>query len=174
MDKQTNHILEFVAVSKETVSFLEEQEGLTRHDFIRKARQILPLLYLKASFLPETENMLEGDLEQFVTPEHYQYMKLMIKEKLGDFDATIQLEDEFMMNTEDFLHVELSELFADIYQDIGNFLMQYREGDESIRNDAVWECHYNFQQYWGLRTLILTEHLHRIMISDEFLSKEEV
>lgn len=174
MDTHNNHVLEFVAVAKETVSLLEESAGLNSRDFVLNARQILPLLYLKATFLPKTETVLDGELESYVTPEHYEYMKAMLKEKLGDWDATIHLEDEFMMNTEDFLHVELSELFADIYQDIGNFIMQYRDGDDDIRNDAMWECKENFDQYWGLRTLILTEHLHRIIISDEFQNKEEV
>ena len=172
MDKQTNHELEFVAVAKEVVSLLEQSEALSANEFVLKARQILPLLYLKASFLPEKENVLEGDLENFVTPEHYEYIKLSLKDKLGDYDLTIHLEDEFMMNTEDFLHVEISELFADIYQDVGNFIMQYKEGNDAIRNDAVWECRYNFNNYWGIRTLVLTEHLHRLTNSEDFQNKE--
>ncbi len=173
MNKETNYELEFVAVAKEVVSLLEESETLSANDFVHNARKLLPLLYIKASFLPENDNMLEGDLENFVTPEHYEYIKLSLKDKLGDYDITVHLEDEFMMNTEDYLHVELSELFADIYQDMGNFIMQYKEGNDAIRNDAIWECRYNFNNYWGLRVLILTEHLHRLINTEEFSNKED-
>jgi hypothetical protein len=167
-DKEQQIILEFVSVSKELVALIESASGMSARDFVLKSRQMLPMLYLKASMLPKLESETEGELEQYVTPEHYEFVKLSLKEKLGDYDATIHLEDNFLMNTEDYLHVELSELFADIYQDVGNFMAQYRDGDESVRNDAVWECQYNFEQYWGLRTLVLTEHLHRLIVSDDF------
>lgn len=172
METNKDNILEFVTVSKEIIALIESADGLKSEDLIIKARQMLPVLYFKASLLPELENSLKSEeLEQYVTPEHYDYIKLTIKEKLGDYDATVQLEDNFLMNTEDYMHVEISELFADIYQDIGNFMAQYRDGDDVIRNDATWECKYNFEQYWGLRVLILTEHLHRLINSDEFEGK---
>lgn len=171
-DTQIAQVIDFVSVAKEFVTFLENSSSISSKEFVLKSRQMLPMLYLKAGFLPKLENKLEGDLENFVTPDHYEYMKNSLNEKLGSWDAMVQLEDQFAMNSEDFLHVELSELFSDIYQDIGNFILQYREGDDNVRNDAVCNCQYNFENYWGLRTLILTEHLHRIVISEEFQNME--
>ncbi|MFP4662933.1 MAG: DUF5063 domain-containing protein [Bacteroidales bacterium] len=165
---QQQHILEFVAVSKDLVDLLESASGMNARDFVLQSRQMLPLVYLKASMLPKLENELEGELEQYVTPEHYEYVKLSLNEKLGEWDATIHLEDNILMSTEDYLHVELSELFADIYQDIGNYVSRFRDGDDAIRNDATWEVKYNFDEYWGIKVLVLTEHIHRLIVSDDF------
>ncbi|MFW5805524.1 MAG: DUF5063 domain-containing protein [Bacteroidales bacterium] len=161
-------VLEFVGATKETVQLIESASGMNLEDFVRACQYILPLLYAKACQLPSLENELQGEIENYVTPEHYEYVKSSLKEKLGDFDAVIHLEDNFLMNTEDYFHVEMSELFADIYQDIGNFMAQYRDGDEIVRNDAVWECKYNFEHHWGLRTLVLTEYLHKLITSEDF------
>ena len=87
-DKEQQIVLEFVSVSKELVALIESASGMSAHDFVLKARQMLPMLYLKASMLPKLDSQTEGDMEQYVTPEHYEYVKLSLKEKLGDYDAT--------------------------------------------------------------------------------------
>ncbi|MDA3820912.1 MAG: DUF5063 domain-containing protein [Candidatus Delongbacteria bacterium] len=165
------NILDFVRITKALVELIESASGMDSKHFVLECQHKLPMLYVAATKLPNLENELQGELEYYVTPEHYTYIKSSLNEKLGDFDVTVHLEDNFLMNTEDYFHVELSELFADIYQDIGNFMSQYRDGDEQIRNDAVWECKYNFDYYWGLRTLVLSEHLHRLVISESFRNK---
>ncbi len=169
-----HHVLEFVEITKNTVELIESASRITPKDFLVQCQYMLPLLYAKACQLPSLENELQGELEYYVTPEHYEYIKTSLKEKLGDLDVTIHLEDNFLMNTEDYFHVEVSELFADIYQDIGNFMAQYRDGDEQIRNDAVWECKYNFEHHWGIRTLMLTEQLHRLIVSEEFNKSDRI
>ncbi|MFO7791344.1 MAG: DUF5063 domain-containing protein [Bacteroidota bacterium] len=171
--EEKQHIIEFVKASKEMVELIESAPGMNPEDFVLTCQQKLPLLYAMASKLPHLENELQDDIENYVTPEHYGFVKDSLKEKLGDFDTTIHLEDNFLMNTEDYFHVELSELFADIYQDIGNFMAQYRDGDDQVRNDAVWECKYNFEHHWGLRTLVLAEHLHRLIVSEDFNEKNK-
>jgi hypothetical protein len=173
MNQEKSQIIEFIAVAKEFVSLIETPDNFSANEFVIKTRQLLSLLYLKATFLQSKESVLSESLEAYVTPEHYEFIKYSIKNKLGDYDITIHLDDDFQMNTEDFFHVELSELFADIYQDVGNFILQYRDGDDDVRNDAVWECVYNFNHYWGLRTLILTQYLHRLVTSDEFQDNKE-
>ena len=55
--------IEFVTVAAEYCGFIERARQLSRKDFVDTALKILPLLYLKASLIPECEQLGEGDLE---------------------------------------------------------------------------------------------------------------
>ena len=64
--------IEFVTVAAEYCGFIERARGADRKTFVDTALKILPLLYLKASLIPECEQIGEGDLEVFVTEDDYE------------------------------------------------------------------------------------------------------
>ena len=57
--------IEFVTVAAEYCAFIERARGSVKKAFVDTALKILPLLYLKASLIPECEMMGEDDLEVF-------------------------------------------------------------------------------------------------------------
>ena len=59
--------IEFVTVAAEYCGFIERSRGALRKNFVDTALKILPLLYLKASLIPECEMIGEDDLEVFVS-----------------------------------------------------------------------------------------------------------
>ena len=61
--------VEFVTVAAEFCKFLEQAEGVKRSAFVDTSLKILPLLYLKASMLPECETIGDEAPETFVTEE---------------------------------------------------------------------------------------------------------
>lgn len=58
--------VEFVTVAAEYCALIERSEGQKRADFADTLLKILPLLYIKASMLPECEVMGDDGLEAFV------------------------------------------------------------------------------------------------------------
>lgn len=68
-DKNT---VEFVTVAAEFCGFLERAPQISRRSFVDKSLKLLPLLYLKASLLPQGERMDEFDPELFVTEGYSQ------------------------------------------------------------------------------------------------------
>ena len=69
MEKEENPIyerntLEFVTVALEYCTFVETAGNTGLFDFVDKATKLLPLLYLKASLLPEVESEEETELMQ--------------------------------------------------------------------------------------------------------------
>ena len=64
--------VEFVTVAAEFCGFLERTNRIERWEFIDTALKILPLLYLKASLLPQCEQLGMDELETFVTEEDYE------------------------------------------------------------------------------------------------------
>ena len=72
MEKEENPIyerntLEFVTVALEYCTFVETAGNTGLFDFVDKATKLLPLLYLKASLLPEVESEEETELELSVS-----------------------------------------------------------------------------------------------------------
>ena len=67
--------IEFVTVAAEYCAFIERVRGAERKVFVDTALKILPLLYLKASLIPECEVIGEDDLEVFVTEDDYEMVR---------------------------------------------------------------------------------------------------
>ncbi len=164
------NIVEFITVSSEFVAFLEKSRNISRNDFIDKSIKILPLLYLKAILLPDIEPTENDEIEKFIDENNWTFIQNSVAYILADMDEYVEIQDNNIDRSIDFLNISLSELYADIYQDIGNLLGAYKLFDENIITSALYECKNNFQFYWGIRTIVLLENLHKI----KFFKNEEI
>ena len=144
MEKEENPIyerntLEFVTVALEYCTFVETAGNTGLFDFVDKATKLLPLLYLKASLLPDLETF-HADMRYSDTP----------------------------------IAAFISENLADVYQDTGNFVSLFRQGNEEVMQEAIALCRTNFQEYWGQQLLNALKALHAVRYSgDEDLEKNE-
>lgn len=80
MEKENNPIyerntLEFVTVALEFCTFVENAGNTGLFDFLDKAVKILPLLYLKATLLPEAEEEEDAEPELTVTEDMYESVR---------------------------------------------------------------------------------------------------
>ena len=67
--------IEFVTVALEFCSFVESAGKLSSFEFTDKATKLLPLLYIKASLLPEIEETEEIEPEFTVTEDMYELVR---------------------------------------------------------------------------------------------------
>ena len=89
MEKENNPIyerntLEFVTVALEFCTFVENAGNTGLFDFLDKAVKILPLLYLKATLLPEAEEDEDAEPELTVTEDMYESVRNRIAGLLGE------------------------------------------------------------------------------------------
>lgn len=161
----SKHTIEFLTVTTEFVRFCENPDTDSREEFITTSTKLLSLLYLKALFLEkqeiETNNDEAYNLE-FVTVARYEMVKASAERLLGDSDVYVPLRDGTMLNTEDYLNISLSELWADVYQDLANFTEAFRIGESELMQEATNRCCDNFASYWGVRLIALLDHFHRL------------
>jgi hypothetical protein len=170
----SRNVIEFVAVAKEFCVWLENTPTFQRREFVDTGRKMLPLLYLKASVLPQPENMLEDDfLETFVSEEEYQQILNAVMQKMGPYNDYLEVFTADMQRSVEPLTATISENLADIYQDIKNFLMSYRTAVTEIMNDALIELVGNFNEYWGQRLVNVLRALHEVAFNGENLDEEE-
>lgn len=163
----SRHVVEFVTVANEYCKYAEHAGEMKREELMTIFQRLLPLLYMKASFLPECEPVFDDGNEKFVTEFDWYRVHDSFLKILESTDDYLKLPDEVQEKNEGPVAGSLSEDFADIYQDMKNFVLLYQTGTDEIMNDAVWECKLNFEEFWGKKLLNALRAVHLYMSSGD-------
>lgn len=154
--------IEFVTVAAEYCGFIERSREVGKQSFVDTALKILPLLYLKASLLPECELMGEDDLETFVTEDDYEYVRRSIAKVLGAQDDYLEVFHPDMAYSDTPIKKCISEDLADIYQDLKDFIGVFQSGLNVTMNDSLCVCKEHFAEFWGQRLVNTMRALHDV------------
>lgn len=154
--------VEFVTVAAEFCAFLERSESSKRSSFVDTTLKILPLLYLKASLLPECEMQGDEAPETYVTEEIYQVMRMNIASVLREKDDYLEVFLPEMAYSDTPIKKCVSEDLADIYQDLKDFIFVFQLGFNETMHDSLVICKENFGMYWGQKLVNTLRALHDI------------
>lgn len=155
--------IEFVTVAVEYCIFLESFQGLTIEEFTGKMTKILPLLYLKAQLLPETEKDEDTETaDQSVTEEDYNFILEKVTAVMAQYNDYLEVFVQDMRYSDEPILAHIAENLADIYQDIRNFVAVYQRGIEEHMYDALLLCISNFKHYWGQSLVNVLRALHTV------------
>ncbi len=159
----SHDVIEFVTVAVQYCSYLETAHEKQREEFTDTILKILPLLYLKGALCPKFESLDEYDEPfSFVTQENYDIIRNNIACVMGEMDDYLDVFVEDMKYSDTPVLTTVSENLADIYQDLKNFVLAYRDGSDEERIKALSECKANFETYWGQRLTNVMRALHEI------------
>lgn len=180
MEKENNPIyerntLEFVTVALEFCTFVETAGEKGLFDFMDKAVKLLPLLYLKATLLPDVEPDEDDEPELTVTEDMYESVRARIAGLLGEKDTYLETFHPDMQYSDTPIAAFISENLADVYQDTGNFVSLFRQGNEDVMLQSIALCRTNFKEFWGQQLLNALKALHAVRYSDDeiFETNEE-
>jgi hypothetical protein len=166
--------LEFVTVALEYCSLVEAVGRFAILEFVDKATKMLPLLYLKAALLPDVLPDDEAELEYTLTEDMYESVRSQIANLLGEHDTYLETFHPDMPYSDSPIAAFVSESLADVYQDVGNFVSLFRQGNEEIMRNALAVCIVNFREYWGQQLVNALKALHAIRYSEgEYLETNE-
>lgn len=154
--------IEFVTVAAEYCGFIERSRHSDRKIFVDTALKILPLLYLKASLIPECEMIGEEDLEVFVTEDDYECVRRAVADVMGGQDDYLEVFLPDMAYSDTPIKKCISEDLADIYQDIKDFIGVFQSGLNVTMNDALYVCKEHFAEFWGQRLVNTMRALHDV------------
>ena len=165
--------IEFVTVAAEYCGFIERSRGALRKNFVDTALKILPLLYLKASLIPECEMIGEDDLEVFVTEDDYEGVRRAIADVLGAQDDYLEVFLPEMAYSDTPIKKCISEDLADIYQDLKDFISVFQLGLNVTMNDSLYVCKEHFAEFWGQRLVNTMRALHDVKYHSSEEEQEE-
>lgn len=167
------NVIEFVTVAAEFCGFLERAEGMKRDKFVDTSLKILPLLYLKASLLPECEMMSDEYPENYVTEETYEVLRMNIASVLTEKDDYLEVFLPDMAYSDTPIKKCISEDLADIYQDIKDFIFIFQLGLNETMNDSLVICKENFGNIWGQKLVNTLRALHDVKYNTSPFEDEE-
>ena len=117
-DLYNKDVVEFVTVAVQFCNLAENANQMEKTDFVDKMLKILPLMYLKAQMMPDYDNMEDIQLEQFVEEDNYNIVRNNIACLLSHYDDFLDVFVEDMKYSDSPILCTISELIADIYQDV--------------------------------------------------------
>jgi hypothetical protein len=168
----SKNVIEFVTVANEYCKFIESAGSEDARVVLAKAQKLLPLIYLKASVLPEFESSEEQMLEKYVTEVDYNFLQQRIMNLLGPYDDYQEVFDREMQFSDAPLTASISENLTDIYQDLKDFILSYRMADEEVTQEALWTCMANFRDYWGQKLVNGLRAIHSLIYSQADFSQD--
>ena len=164
LSKQTE---DFVRTALEFCVLVEKHTQSGKDFFINNMIKVLPLLHLKGSVIPPVEDNYDSDLETKVSEEMYNRVEESISTLLGNENLYLETFHPDIRLSDSPVAVKISEDLADIYQDLGNFIAVFKNGQRETMNDSLSLCVRNFEKYWGQRLLNALRALHYLKYNDE-------
>jgi hypothetical protein len=161
----SKNVLEFYTVANEYCLFMEKATDYSKNDFMGYLQKICPLIYIKASLLPDIEVADEEGLEHFVTEEHWEDLFNIIHQKMGDDDLYYFI-DHHEKTHQDAVKASLAENLTDIYQDLKDFLLLYGKPLKASRENAVNDCKRLFERRFGYRLVNAHSAIHYLLFSE--------
>jgi hypothetical protein len=162
----SKNVIELITVANEFCSFLERSEDMETTDFMSRLQKLLPLLYLKASLLPEFETNSDDELEKFVTELDYNLIQQKVLRHTGSGDDYQEVFISGMQFSESALTASISENMADIYQDMKDLVMSFRTLDEEVMEQALSESQSNFANIWGQKLVNSLRAVHNLIYGE--------
>ena len=157
-------VLEFVRSANEYCQWLEEADQMQALTFIKSSLGVLSKVYHHAVSVEETEPLLEGGNEKFVTEQDWSSVYQKVLHLLGSHNEYLRIAEDEEFDRSDLVTHHISDDLANIYPDLKDFTLQYRQGIEEIMNDAVWEVMDNFEHYWSNKLLHALQALNTLYI----------
>lgn len=161
----SRNTVEFVTVAAEFCAYIERTNEHSRKEFVETLLKLLPLLYIKAQMLPQEEKITDEDMEDFVTEDSYEILRMTIYDLLADKDSYLDVFVADMKYSDTPVTKSISEDLADIYQDVKNFVCLFQLGINETMHDAIIECNEHFREYWGQTLVNTLRALHDIRYS---------
>jgi hypothetical protein len=166
-------VVEFVTVAAEFCAYLERTESAKRSSFVDTTLKILPLLYLKASLLPDCEMVGDEAPETYVSEEIYELMRMNVAYVLREKDDYLEVFLPEMAYSDTPIKKCISEDLADIYQDLKDFIFVFQLGYNETMHDSLAICKEHFALYWGQKLVNTLRALHDVKYNADNKDEDE-
>ncbi|HBZ66234.1 MAG TPA: hypothetical protein DEO70_05295 [Bacteroidales bacterium] len=158
----SRQIIEMLTVANEYCLFIEKTTEYTLEQLLGFLQKVAPLLYIKGALLPEIEVLNPEVDERFVTEEQWTDIFADLKTKFGD-DDTFWSFDPLNFAADDARKLSMAEIFADVYQDMKDFVLLYQKNTTATQENAASSVRNLFFNHWGPRIASAMNQLHFLL-----------
>ncbi len=161
-------VLEFLRVAHEYCIFTEKAGEKNKPEILDFFSKLGPLIYLKGRLLPEITPEFPEASERFVTEEEWQEVFNTLRAIFGEEDEFYHVGYE-EYNEYEAVKASLSENFADIYQDLKDFVLLYQKNSQAAHQNAVHDCSALFETRWGIKVLENLRYIHFLITRERLV-----
>lgn len=162
---QSRQVLEMLTVANDFTLFIEKAEEYTREQTLVYLQRVFPVIYLKASLLPEIKVTDEDAIEHYVTEEQWETIFNTIRQKLGQEDLYYFI-DLHEKTQQDAILASIAENITDIYQDLKDFMLLIQKPQLTFQENAVRECYQLFQTHFGYKLANCHTAIHYLLFQE--------
>jgi hypothetical protein len=170
----SKNVVEFVTVANEYCVSVENASHFTAQENLQRLQKLLPLLYIKASVLPKIEQMLDDELERYVSELDYNVLHQKWLQILNENDSFYEVFDPSIQFSQETVTASVSENLLDIYQGLKDFITSYSIGNEEVMHDALAACLFHFEGAWGQQLVNVLRAVHMLVYSDVDFGESEI
>jgi len=156
-------VTEFVDAAAQYCRLMEQASKKRTGELFSGLQQLLPQIYLKASALPKPKYCYEEEPKRFVTEDDYARIHDALKQKIELMNGIARMSPGTRHNEQELLSFSVAENYADIYEELKNFVRLYEIGIQQAMNDAVWICRNSYEQHLGLKLIEGMRLLHTVL-----------
>ena len=158
----SKHVIEMLTVANEFCHFIEAVENYNKKDIFEFIHKILPMLYLKGILMPSAVVEDASYNEKYVNEMQWEHVFYALKNKIAEEDDFWMVQDTGLNEFEP-QQQSLSDVLADIYQDMKDFLILYQSATVYAKQNAVADFKNLFQNHWGERAIKASKRLHELI-----------
>lgn len=159
------HLVDMFTLAGEYCIRMEKAEQSEKQELIEFLNKISPMLYLHGNLFPITEQPDEEGNERVVTEEQWESLFNTLRNKFGT-DDLFNFLDYHSPEQDEITKGSLAEVFADVYQDMKDFVWLMTKDSLVSRKFAAYDIKQLFISNWGPKLLLAQTILHsRIVLS---------
>ena len=156
-------VKDFVKTATDFCLLLEQASQKRTGEFLSELQQLLPMIYMKMAQLPLPKYCYEEDSPTFVHEDDYARIHDSLQQKFELFTGITGMSPGTMLNEHEIVSFTLAEYFADLYEELKNFVKLYDVALPQSMNDAVWLCRKSFEKNLGMKTIDTLKSLHALI-----------
>jgi hypothetical protein len=118
---------------------------------------------MKAVGLPKPKFCYEEEPLTFVREDDYARIHDALQQKFDLFNGITGMSPGTLPNQHELISFGMAESFADLYEELKNFVKYYEVGLPQAMNDAVWICRKSFELHLGIKIIDCLKSLHSFM-----------
>ena len=153
-------------VANDYCTFMAKAETYTKQQLYDYLLKVSPLLYIKGSLLPDITVQNADALEKFLPEEEWEALFTALRKVFSKEDEFWFIDNSNPNNNKP-IKGSLSESFADVYQDMKDFLLLYQKNSLDAKENVASELKHLFETHWGHRMVIAHKTLHYLNFSGE-------
>lgn len=156
-------VKDFYTSARDFCLILEKASSIKTGELFNRLQQLLPALYMKAVQIPKPKFCYDEEPAAFVKEDDYAGIHNSLQQKFELFNGITGMSPGTLPNQHELISFGLAENFADLYEELKNFVKLYEVGLPQSMNDAVWNCRQSFEQNLGIRMLDTLKSLHEFV-----------